>query len=235
MVKRILSIGIIIIIGATSLVASCLHHQESKKPYVMYQESRQLKKEIYHNAVELELTNLVVPSSELHMEDKVVTANMVSDIPVAGVFVVNLNIKEKKDTKKIKLKENRWDIELTKDEIELMAKILWVESRGESNKGQRAVVEVILNRMNHWAFEGTVKEVLSMKGQFTSWKSRNSAEPTEKEYDNIQKVLNGETDITTLNTVYFSTSARNDKLVDHIGGHYFCEYEYESREEQNKN
>lgn len=234
MLKRVLSICLIIITGMTSLVASCLHQNKQNQPYVMYQESRQLKNEIHHNAVELKFSDIVPRSKEIHIENKVMKTKRVSDVAVAGVFVSNPDIK-KQDTKEIKLIKNRWDIELNDDEIELMAKILWVESRGESSKGQKAVVEVILNRMNHWAFGGTVREVLSMKGQFTSWKSRNNAEPTEKEYDNIQKVLDGETDITTLNTVYFSTKARNSKVVDHIGGHYFCEYEFESKEEQNKN
>ena len=231
MVKRILSICLIVIASVTSLVASRLHHQNQEQPYTMYSESRQYENGVYYNTVELELDDLVVHNDELHIEDKAVTTNIVSDIPVAGVFVANIEVNKQS----IKLCNNRWDIELNDDEIELIARILWVESRGESNKGQRAVVEVILNRMNHWAFEGTAKEVLSMKGQFASWKSRNTAEPTEKEYDNIQKVLDGETEITTLNTVYFSTNQRNKKLIEHIGGHYFCEYEFETREEQNKN
>jgi hypothetical protein len=60
MVKRILSIGMITIIGMTSLVASCLHHQKSTKPYMMYQESMQYEKEIYYNTDELKLTSLRV-------------------------------------------------------------------------------------------------------------------------------------------------------------------------------
>jgi N-acetylmuramoyl-L-alanine amidase len=148
-------------------------------------------------------------------------------------------VKDKAKVKKEELKEepeakNKWNIELTEDEIELLAKIVWVESRGESSKGQRGVVEVVLNRMKHWAFKGSLEDVLSASGQFASWKLRNNAKPTKKEYKNIKKVLNGETDITSLNTVYFSTKSRNNKLLVHIGGHYFNEYEYESKEDRNK-
>lgn len=236
MVKRILSICLIVIAGMTSLVASCLH-QKQTQPYVMYQESRQYEEKIYYNTVEPELNDLVVHSSELSFkeadnQEKSIFIN--GEMAVAGVSVL-LSKGKYVGVKEIKFNNNRWDIELTEDEINLLAKIVWVEARGESDKGQRAVVEVIFNRMIHWQFEGALKEVLSADGEFSSWKSRNKAEPTDKEYDNIQKVLNGETDITTLKTVYFSTKSRNDKLVVHIGGHYFNEYEFESREEQNKN
>jgi hypothetical protein len=43
--------------------------------------------------------------------------------------------------------------------------------------------------------EQLIQEVLSQKNQFCSWKLRNTAKPTEKEYENIQKVLSGETNI----------------------------------------
>ncbi len=38
--------------------------------------------------------------------------------------------------------ENRWNITLTQEEIDLLAKIVWLESQGEPTEGQEAVVEV---------------------------------------------------------------------------------------------
>ncbi len=37
--------------------------------------------------------------------------------------------------------ENRWNITLTQEEIDLLAKIVWLESQGEPTEGQEAVVE----------------------------------------------------------------------------------------------
>ena len=118
--------------------------------------------------------------------------------------------------------KNKWGIELTEEEIDLLAKIVWLESQGEKDKGQQAVVEVILNRMVSMNFKDTLYGVLSEKKQFSTWKNRNKAEPTEKEYNNINKVLNDETSILTIDTVFFATKPRNKNIVTIIGGHYFC-------------
>lgn len=118
--------------------------------------------------------------------------------------------------------KNRWGIDLTNDEIDLLAKIVWLESQGETDKGQQAVVEVVANRMVDMDFSDTLLEVLSDKGEFSTWKNVDNAKPTEKEYENIYKVLRGETNILTEEYVYFSTSPRNNKDVIKIGNHYFC-------------
>jgi len=119
--------------------------------------------------------------------------------------------------------KNRWGIELSKSEIDLLAKILWLEARGESELGKIAVVEVVFNRMLSSNFPNTLKEVLSQKYQFTSWKNVDSASPIESEYECINKVLNKETNVLGFKYVYFSTSPRNNNGTVKIGNHYFCQ------------
>lgn len=120
--------------------------------------------------------------------------------------------------------QNRWGIQLTEEEIDLLAKILWVEARGESETGQEAVVEVVFNRMLSEEFPDTLYDVLSQKKpvQFASWKLRDKAKPTEKEYASIYAVLNGETSVVREDTVYFATKKLTRNLDIKIGGHYFC-------------
>lgn len=120
--------------------------------------------------------------------------------------------------------ENRWGIKLTEEEIELLAKIVWVEARGESETGQKAVVEVVLNRMVSEDFPDNLYDVLSQKNptQFASWKLRETARPTEKEYTSIYEVLEGTTNILREDTVYFATRKLTGNLDLKIGGHYFC-------------
>lgn len=121
-------------------------------------------------------------------------------------------------------KENRWGITLEEDEIELLAKIVWVEACGEPVLGQEAVVEVIFNRMASDIYPDTLYEVLSQKHplQFCSWPLRDTAEPTEKEYNSIQEVLDGNTNILRNDTLYFSTKPLTDGIDVTIGGHSFC-------------
>lgn len=120
--------------------------------------------------------------------------------------------------------KNRWGIQLTEEEIDLLAKILWVEARGESELGQEAVVEVIFNRIVSEEFPDTLYDVLSQKNptQFASWKLRDKAEPTEKEYASIYAVLEGETSVVKEETIYFATKKLTRNLDVQIGGHYFC-------------
>lgn len=122
------------------------------------------------------------------------------------------------------IKGNRWGITLTEDEIDLLARIVWLESQGEPVTGQQAVVEVVFNRMCSGVYPATLYEVLSQENpvQFCSWKNRDRAQPTQKEYDSIYSVLNGETSILRNDTMYFSTFPLTEHVEVKIGGHYFC-------------
>ncbi len=119
---------------------------------------------------------------------------------------------------------NRWGITLTEEEIDLLAKIVWLEAGGEPELGQQAVVEVVFNRMASDEYPNTLYDVLSQKDpvQFCSWKNREIAEPTEKEYQSIYQVLYGNTNILRNDTLYFSTEGLTPNLDQRIGGHSFC-------------
>lgn len=120
--------------------------------------------------------------------------------------------------------ENRWNITLTQEEIDLLAKIVWLESQGEPTEGQEAVVEVVFNRMASEKYPDTLYDVLGQGNptQFCSWKNRERANPTEKEYTSIHEVLNGNTHILRNDTLYFSTEPLTPRLDRKIGGHSFC-------------
>lgn len=120
--------------------------------------------------------------------------------------------------------ENRWGICLTEEEIDLLARIVWLEANGEPVEGQEAVVEVIFNRMASDLYPDTLYDVLSQKNpvQFCSWKNRNLAQPSEKEYQSIYDVLNGNTNLLRDDTLYFSTQMLTSNLDVKICCHYFC-------------
>jgi N-acetylmuramoyl-L-alanine amidase len=119
---------------------------------------------------------------------------------------------------------NRWGISLTEAEIDLLARIVWLEARGESSLGQQAVVEVVFNRMASEIYPNTLYDVLSQKNpvQFCSWKNRDCAMPTEKEYKSVYQVMNGNTSILRSDTLYFSRVALTGNLDVRIGEHSFC-------------
>ena len=122
------------------------------------------------------------------------------------------------------LQKNRWDIEMTDEEIDMLAKILYLEAHCEPDDGMLAVVEVIFNRMISDEFPDTLEEVLGQSDpvQFSSWKNIHLAEPTAKEYRIILTALNGEREILTNDYMYFGRSKQNNYDPVLIGEHWFC-------------
>lgn len=114
-------------------------------------------------------------------------------------------------------------IDFTPENVDLLAKIVWLESRGESDEGSVAVLYVIENRIMSIDFKDTLYGVLSEPGQFTSWKLINTAKPTEREYELIEEWINGSwSGLLDNEYVYFSTSPRNNHGTVKIGNHFFC-------------
>lgn len=113
------------------------------------------------------------------------------------------------------------EIELTAAEYELLAKVIWVEARGESPEGQQAVAEVVFNRMISNQFSSTLNDVIFGEGQFRSVPYLDQAEPYQSQYDAIERALYGPYILPT-DVVYFATDAFNDSVWGRIGGHVFC-------------
>lgn len=113
------------------------------------------------------------------------------------------------------------DIQLTEEEEELLAKLIWVEARGESQKGQQAVAEVVLNRLQSSQFSDNLYDVIHGQGQFRSVPYLEDATPWAAQYQAIDRAIHG-TRILPENVVYFATFATNDRIWGTIGGHIFC-------------
>lgn len=82
------------------------------------------------------------------------------------------------------------------DDRELLARLLYCEGRGESVECQKAIMSVIMNRVNSGYWGNTVSSVVYAKGQFSPVSSGaiNSAKPSQTQYDVVDYVLeNGST------------------------------------------
>lgn len=119
---------------------------------------------------------------------------------------------------------NRWDLELTEQEIDMLADIIFLESHTESEESMIAAIEVIFNRITHDRFPNTLEDVLSQSNpvQFTTWKIRHMANPTDKEYNAIYNVLYGETEVLSIDYVYFGRGKQNNNDPILIDNHWFC-------------
>lgn len=62
---------------------------------------------------------------------------------------------------------------VTDEDVDLLALVTMAEAEGESEYGQRLVIDTILNRVDHEKFPDTIKDVIYQKNAFTSmWNGR---------------------------------------------------------------
>ena len=113
------------------------------------------------------------------------------------------------------------DIQLTQDEIKLLAKVVWVEAQGECAEGQQAVAEVALNRIASGDFPNNLHDVIYGEGQFRSVPKLDKAEPYQAQYEAIEAAIYGPY-ILPEDVVFFATTPTNDNVWGRIGGHIFC-------------
>ncbi len=115
---------------------------------------------------------------------------------------------------------------LTEEEKDLICRITYREAGNQSQEGQIAVVEVILNRVIDPAFPYNVEGVLSQSGQFSTWGGRGSV--TEEQINGIYPLFDiikeSETTVLNGNYVYFDGVQHSyGKNYIKIQDHWFAE------------
>lgn len=121
----------------------------------------------------------------------------------------------------------RWQgIDITTEDIELLARLAWREARGEKILGMRLVVEVVLNRVLNEHFPDTIYDVLYQPGQFApdyGVPELDEITPTEAQYEAVRLAIT-ETPILEPDVVFFATTPLYGEIFLHVGGHYFTRY-----------
>lgn len=110
---------------------------------------------------------------------------------------------------------------ISQEDKELMAKVIYLEARGECFEGQQAVAEVILNRVMSSKFPNTVTDVVYQSGQFSVTPLISQTTATDTQYNAIDAALNG-TSVLPEDVLFFSTEAITSSVWGSIGHHVFC-------------
>ncbi|WP_227763821.1 cell wall hydrolase [Zhaonella formicivorans] len=115
------------------------------------------------------------------------------------------------------------------EEFELLAKIVYGESRGEPFKGQVAVAAVVLNRVKSPKFPNTIKGVIFQPGAFTAVVDGQAyLNPDETAYKAVQAALDG-WDPTNGALYYWNPAKTTNKWIwskpikMQIGSHVFAD------------
>ena len=113
------------------------------------------------------------------------------------------------------------DFGFTEAEMDLLAKVVWVESQGESMEGQQAVAEVVLNRLVSDRFSNTLAGVIYGENQFRSVPYLEDATPWQTQYEAIENAMYGPY-VLPEDVYYFARKPTNKNVWSRIGGHVFC-------------
>ncbi len=131
------------------------------------------------------------------------------------------SVKESKDSesknteKSDKEKEKKYEIDLSKEEIEILQRIVEAEATGEDTKGKILVANVILNRVKDDNFPDTIKEVVFQKDggtyQFSPIKDKRywSVKISGDTIKAVERVMQGED--YSKGALYFSARSKADK------------------------
>ena len=98
---------------------------------------------------------------------------------------------EIKEEPKAKIVTQKTQAKLNVDDRELLARLLYCEGRGESVECQRAIISVIVNRLNSGYWGNTYSNVVYAKGQFSPVSSGaiNNVKPSQTQYEVVDYVL----------------------------------------------
>ena len=114
-------------------------------------------------------------------------------------------------------------IDISDEEYIELCQIVAAESQTQSLEGQKAVVEVIFNRVLSPEWPNTVHGVLSQKGQFATWRMRTAkwVEPYRAVEAIASVVANGRQVLPDTEYVYFDRKGVNGRKQIRIQDHVF--------------
>ena len=117
-------------------------------------------------------------------------------------------------------------IEISSDDIALIALVTMAEAEGESEDGKRLVIDTILNRVEHAHYPDKVSEVVYQPNQFTSmWNGRVERCSIT---DEIRELVKEELQERKDHEVIFFTAGEYGRYgtpMFQVGNHYFSSYE----------
>lgn len=115
------------------------------------------------------------------------------------------------------------ELQVTDEDIWLIAWITMGEAEGECEEGKRLVIDTILNRVDNNSFPDTIYDVIYQPSQFSCvWNGRlDQTAVTEKVCQLVREEL---IERCNYNVLYFTTGGYG-KWGEHlfqVGNHYFC-------------
>lgn len=177
-----------------------------------------------------ELKNSNTVNNKLENINKTVTQEKLSTIYSNSISTTKDLYLENESIVQV-FKSNSKSVELSPDDVHLMAKVVYAESKGEPYNGKVAVASVILNRVVDPNFPSTVEGVIKQKNAFSCVRNGQiTVVPNSDSYSAVMDAIKGNDP--TNKALYFYNPAIatcnwmhgiEKKNVQSIGRHVFFE------------
>lgn len=126
--------------------------------------------------------------------------------------------------------ESHTKLELSKEEQDILLKIVEAEATGQPVEGKMYVAAVIINRMQDSEFPDTIKGVVYQKQQFSPvTDGRINCKPTKDTVEAVNRVLKGETDAQGA-TFFMNPKTASKKNVKWFKNHLTYLFSYKGHE-----
>lgn len=112
-------------------------------------------------------------------------------------------------------------LKLTDEETTLLARLIYVEARGECEDGQQAIAEVVLNRITSGLFGNSLTNLINDESQFVPRKLLKEAKPGQVQYEAIDRALYGPY-VLPKEVMFYGRVRTTDSVWGNIGAHIFC-------------
>lgn len=112
-------------------------------------------------------------------------------------------------------------LKLTDEETTLLARLIYVEARGECEDGQQAIAEVVLNRITSGLFGNSLTNLINDESQFVPRKLLKEAKPGQSQYEVIDRALYGPY-VLPKEVLFYGRVRTTDSVWGNIGAHIFC-------------
>lgn len=128
-----------------------------------------------------------VKLDEIHVADSKEKAMGIASVAASGQRVLDYQVLDKE-----------WEYELSRQDLEVLCRIVEAEAGGEDEEGKLLVANVVLNRMNHEKFPDTVTEVVFQQSNgVTQFSPVNNGRywtvtVSEETMDAVERALEGE-------------------------------------------
>lgn len=153
---------------------------------------------------------------KLGIDKSILYAGVFMAPAISVIFTMNsiqaspVKVKELMDTANLSpLPAIEWRLDIEPKELECMRLVVHHEARGETNKGQEAVVHTVLNRLKSARYPNTICKVIWQPHQFTDIKHYKSIKVTNID-SYILNWIKGH-DITKGATMYYNPDKASPK------------------------